>query len=216
MNLLKTVKTSAYVIAAIAGVMSYGHQSTLLLRAGSAGYSYAVPLTVDALAFIAALTVNSDAVDKSSRRVAAATLAVAGAMSIAANVAVGENLIQRVVGFWTVAAYLLAEWFVSRLKPKPEPVAEVAVEAETEAATTTEPAPEVDPEVFARRSEAARRGAATREAKRAAIAATAAKAAKAEARARKAAGPVETGESAVSDATRLALAVAEARQPARV
>jgi hypothetical protein len=170
MNILKTVKVSAYVIAAIAGVMSYGHQATLLLRAHAGLYSYAVPLTVDVLAFIAALIRNSDGVAPRSRQSASATLILAGVTSIAANIAVGENLIQRIVGFWTVAAYLLAEWFVSHLKAKPAEVVEPVVEApvvEVEPVVVVEPAKSaIDPEVFAKRSEAAKRGAATRAAKR--------------------------------------------------
>lgn len=169
-NILKTAKFSAYTIALIAGVMSYGHQSTLLLDSDDGIYSYAVPLTVDVLAFISAMVRNSDVADDASRRAAAATLVLAGSMSIAANVAVGENVIQRIVGVWTVAAYLLAEWFVARLKPKPAP-------AEAEAVVEDE----VDDETAARRSEAARRGAATRRANREA-AAKAARAAAREAR----------------------------------
>jgi hypothetical protein len=172
MDILKAVKFSAYIIALIAGVMSYGHQATLLLHAHAGVYSYAVPLTVDVLAFIAALMRNSDHVEATSRKAAVATLVLAGAMSIAANIAVGENLIQRIVGFWTVAAYLLAEWFVSCLKAKPaaEVVEPAVVEAPVVEAVETavvEPAkPAIDPEVFAKRSEAAKRGAATRAAKR--------------------------------------------------
>jgi hypothetical protein len=160
-NVLKTAKVSAYTIALIAGVMSYGHQSTLLLDSHAGIYSYAVPLTVDVLAFISAMVRNSDQVDVTTRRAAAALLVLAGSMSIAANVAVGENVIQRIVGVWTVAAYLLAEWFVARLKPAPEPEPE-PVEDEDEDGD------EVDDEEFARRSEAAKRGAATRAANRAA------------------------------------------------
>jgi hypothetical protein len=169
MNILKTVKVSAYVIAAIAGVMSYGHQATLLLRAHAGLYSYAVPLTVDVLAFIAALIRNSDGVAPRSRQSASATLILAGVTSIAANIAVGENLIQRIVGFWTVAAYLLAEWFVSHLKAMPAEVEPVVVEvpaAEAEPVVVEPSKPAIDPEVFAKRSEAAKRGAATRAAKR--------------------------------------------------
>jgi hypothetical protein len=162
-NVLKTAKFSAYTIALIAGVMSYGHQSTLLLDSRAGIYSYAVPLTVDVLAFISAMVRNSDQVDRTTRKAAAALLVLAGSMSIAANVAVGENVIQRIVGVWTVAAYLLAEWFVSRLKPAPEPAPE-PVEVEE----PDDPADEVDAEEFARRSEAAKRGAATRAANRAA------------------------------------------------
>ena len=163
MNVLKTAKVSAYTIALIAGVMSYGHQSTLLLDSHAGLYSYAVPLTVDVLAFISAMVRNSDQVDATTRKAAVVTLVLAGSMSIAANVAVGENLVQRIVGVWTVAAYLLAEWFVARLKPAPAPVV-VVVEVEAEGEGEGEG--EIDDEVRVRRSEAAKRGAATRKANR--------------------------------------------------
>jgi hypothetical protein len=180
MNILKTAKVSASTIAVIAGVMSYGHQTTLLLRANGGLYSYAVPFTVDVLAFISAMVRNSDVADDTSRRAASATLLLAGSMSIAANVAVGENVIQRIVGFWTVAAYLLAEWFVSRLKAKPEPVVEPEPEAEAA----------IDAEEQARRSERARRGAATREANRQAALAAAAAASRPVRASRRPAAPV--------------------------
>jgi hypothetical protein len=116
MNILTTARVGAYGIAAIAAAMSYGHQVTLLDRADLGLYSYAVPITVDVLAFIAAMVRNSDVADDTARRAAMWTLLFAGTASVAANIAVGTNPVQRIVGFWTVAAYLLAEWFVSRLK----------------------------------------------------------------------------------------------------
>ncbi len=51
MNILKTARIGAYGIAALAGAMSYGHQATLLHRADLGLYSWAVPVTVDMLAF---------------------------------------------------------------------------------------------------------------------------------------------------------------------
>jgi hypothetical protein len=86
---------------------------------------------------------NSEVADAAARRAALWTLLLAGSASMAANVAVGANTVQRLVGVWTVVAYLVAEFFVSKLKAKPA-------------------APTVTDEQRARRSDAARRGAATR------------------------------------------------------
>lgn len=154
MNVLTTARVSAYSIAAIAGAMSYGHQTTLLHHADLGLYSYAVPLTVDVLAFISAMVRNSHVADDTARRAALWTLLLAGTASVAANVAEGANPVQRIVGVWTVAAYLLAEWFVSRLKARPVPP---AVDPADAAAAD-----------FARRSEAGRKAAATRKANAAA------------------------------------------------
>jgi hypothetical protein len=121
MNVLTTAKVGAYGIAAIAGVMSYGHQVTLLNNWGLGPYAYVVPVTVDVLAFLGALVRTSDVADQAGRRAAVVALLVASSASVAANVAVGENLVQRIVGVWTVAAYLLAEYFVSKLRPAPRP-----------------------------------------------------------------------------------------------
>ena len=124
-TVLHVARTNAYAIAAVAGTMSYGHQYTLLSRADLGVYAGAIPLTVDLLAFSAAMVRNSDRSDAVTRRVAGWVLLFAGTMSVAANVAVGHNLIQRIAGVWTVAAYLLAEWFAARMKAKPEPEPEV-------------------------------------------------------------------------------------------
>ena len=124
MHTLRNAKIVAYLIALIAGVMSYGHQIDLLLLADLGLYAYAVPLTVDLLAFIGAMVRNSDVASEGTRRAALVPLTLAGSMAIAANVAVAHNTIQAVVGVWTVLAYLIAEYFVSRLKPKAQPVDE--------------------------------------------------------------------------------------------
>jgi hypothetical protein len=157
MTTLRNAKVVAYLIALIAGVMSYGHQIDLLLLADLGYYAYAVPLTVDLLAFIGAMVRNSDVASEGTRRAALVPLTLAGSMAVAANVAVAHNVVQIVVGVWTVAAYLIAETFVSRLKAKPTPVVEV------------------DDEERAKRSAAARKGAETKRRKRAAAAKTARK-----------------------------------------
>jgi hypothetical protein len=115
-----------YLVAFIAGTMSYGHQVALgqhwdfgTLTLGGLEiieYAYLAPLTVDALAFIGQMIRNSDDVEQAARRAALVPLILAGAMSVAANVAMATNVAQVVVGVWTVASYLIAEYFVSRMK----------------------------------------------------------------------------------------------------
>jgi hypothetical protein len=153
MNILLIARIGAYLIALVAGAQSYGHQHELL-AAASLGtlYAWAVPATVDLLAFLAAMVRNSDVADAGARRAALWTLLLAGSASVAANVAVGENVVQRLVGVWTVAAYLLAEFFVSKLKAKPAP------------APVVEPVVKVVDPI---RSDAARRGAETKRRNRA-------------------------------------------------
>ena len=136
MNSIKIGRAVVYGVAFIAGTMSYGHQVELgqhwnfgsLL--GILPYAYIVPLTVDALAFIGMMIRNSDEVTEGSRRAALVPLILAGGMSVAANVAMARNVAQVVVGVWTVASYLIAEYFVSKLRSRP---AEKAPEAEPKA-----------------------------------------------------------------------------------
>jgi len=142
MNSTTISKAVVYVVAFIAGTMSYGHQVELgqhwdfgsLL--GVLPYAYIVPLTVDALAFIGMMIRNSDEVTDSSRRAALVPLVLAGGMSVAANVAMARNVAQVVVGVWTVASYLIAEYFAAKLKRRATPVE--VVEKATVKVTDTE------------------------------------------------------------------------------
>jgi len=122
MNTVRIGKTVVYAVAFIAGTMSYGHQVELGQHwnfgslFGLLPYAFLVPLTVDALAFIGMMVRNSDDVTDGARKGALVPLILAGGMSVAANVAMAQNVAQVVVGVWTVASYLIAEYFVSKLK----------------------------------------------------------------------------------------------------
>jgi len=122
MNTVRIGKTVVYGVAFIAGTMSYGHQVEVGQHwdfgslFGFLPYAFLVPLTVDALAFIGMMVRNSDDVTDGARKGALVPLILAGGMSVAANVAMAKNLAQVVVGVWTVASYLIAEYFVSKLK----------------------------------------------------------------------------------------------------
>lgn len=124
MNRITVAKTAAYVIAAIAVVSSYGHQVHLLSLAdldplfGFVPSEWVTPFTVDSLAIVALMVRMSDTVTDRTKRMAMLPLVLAGGLSVAANEALARNVVQVVVGAWTVAAYILAELFVSKMERK--------------------------------------------------------------------------------------------------
>ncbi len=125
MSKITTAKVVAYLIAFVAAVSSYGHQVYLLELAdldplfGVIPSAWITPATVDSLAIIALMVRTSDAVTTTRRRWALVPLVLAGGMSVAANVGTAHNLVQVVVGVWTVAAYIIAELFVGKMQAKP-------------------------------------------------------------------------------------------------
>ena len=134
-------KSVAYFIAAIAAVSSYGHQVHLLSLAdldplfGIIPSEWVTPVTVDSLAIIALMVRMSPEVTDRTRRLALIPLVFAGALSIAANVAMARNAVQVIVGVWTVGAYILAELFVGMMERRavtatPTPVKPKVTEAE--------------------------------------------------------------------------------------
>ena len=133
MNRITVAKTAAYVIAAIAAISSYGHQVHLLELAdldplfGIIPSEWVTPITVDSLAIVALMVRTSDTVTRRTKLWATLPLVLAGGLSVAANVALARNVVQVVVGVWTVAAYILAELFVSRMERKVSAPAEDAV-----------------------------------------------------------------------------------------
>ncbi len=124
MNRITVAKTAAYVIAAIAVVSSYGHQVHLLSLAdldplfGFIPSEWVTPITVDSLAIVALMVRMSDTVTDRTKLWATLPLVLAGGLSVAANEALARNVVQIVVGAWTVAAYILAELFVSKMEQK--------------------------------------------------------------------------------------------------
>lgn len=133
-------KAVAWLIAAIAAISSYGHQVHLLRRAdldsvfGIPG-EWVTPLTVDSLAIIALVIRMSEEVTPRTRRLAMIPLVLAGSMAVAANVATARNIVQVIVGVWTVGAYIVAETFVGMMeRRKPETPVDDATRAKRSAA----------------------------------------------------------------------------------
>lgn len=124
MNRITVAKTGAYIIAGIAAVSSYGHQVHLLSLAdldplfGIVPSEWITPVTVDSLAIIGLMVRTSDDVTDRTRRLAMLPLILAGGLSVAANVAMARNVVQVIVGVWTVLAYIVAELFVAKMERK--------------------------------------------------------------------------------------------------
>jgi len=124
MHKVTIAKVVANLIAFVAAVSSYGHQVGLLAKAdldplfGLIPSEWITPITVDSLAIIALMIRTSDTVTAKTKRWALVPLVLAGGMSVAANVATARNLVQVVVGVWTVAAYIIAEAFVGKMERK--------------------------------------------------------------------------------------------------
>jgi hypothetical protein len=129
MNRITAAKVGAYGIAAVAAVASFGHQVHLLEQAdldplfGFIPSEWVTPLTVDLLAMVALAVRTSETVTERTRKAALLPLVLAGGLSVAANVAEARNVVQVVVGVWTVAAYILAELFVQKMERKSETAA---------------------------------------------------------------------------------------------
>lgn len=124
MSKIVIAKIGAYVVAFVAAVSSYGHQVFLLEKAdldplfGIISSAWVTPITVDSLAMIALMVRQTDTVTAAAKRAALVPLVLAGGMSVAANVATARNIVQVVVGIWTVAAYIIAELFVGKMERK--------------------------------------------------------------------------------------------------
>jgi hypothetical protein len=145
MNRITVGKIAGYTIATVAATMSYGHQVDLLDGAklgalfGVVPYAWVVPATVDLLAIIALMVRTDPEATSQTQNVALVPLILAGSLSVAANVATAHTKVGAVVGVWTVLAYLIAEWFVSRMERKPAPeVIETAEDITRKAVKATE------------------------------------------------------------------------------
>lgn len=117
-------KTIGYGIAFVAAGSSYSHQVHLLQRNhvgdlfGVIPSAWVVPATVDGLAIIGLMVRTDPDASVAAKRGALLPLILAGALSVAANVAEATNPVQFIVGIWTVLAYLMAEGLAGKIHGK--------------------------------------------------------------------------------------------------
>lgn len=128
-----------------AAAISFGHIVDVSATLGLTWEAYTVPFFIDGLAILG-LVGRTDKFDRQTKRAGMVLVAFAGSLSLAANVTAGDNLGQQCYGALVVCGFALAEWFAGRMKAAPAPV------------------PVVDEATRAKRSEAARKAAATRRA----------------------------------------------------
>lgn len=123
--------------------------------------AWTVPALLDGVALMGKLGRSQRFADR-TRRAGLRLMVFGGLLSLAANVAAGDNAGQRVYGALLVIGFLLVEWYAGHLAPAAvdEPVAQ-AVTVPAQRATEPVPAPvEVAP--VSARSAAASRGWETR------------------------------------------------------
>lgn len=139
------VKTVVLAFMAGAATISFGHIVETSHVLGLTWEAYTVPFFVDGLAVLG-LIGRTSAFDRSTNRAGWVLILTAGSASLAANIFAGHNLGQQLYGGLVVVGFGLAEWYATKLKAAPAPV------------------PMVDEATRAKRSEAARKAAATRKA----------------------------------------------------
>lgn len=124
-------------IMSIAAFLSFGHQRHLL---GAWGVdpvaAFCTPITIDLLAIICTLAIHADGVAAGGRRTAIMVLVVAGLASSGANFIAGGTLGSKITNVWAVVAYLLSEWVAAKVKAAPRGVDLKRSEAAKKAAAT--------------------------------------------------------------------------------
>lgn len=145
MNRVKIVKgiIRGYFFAALA--VSFLHIAEAAQKLGISGWqSWSCPFIVDGIAVIG-LIMRGEAFSAQTRRTGFWVQVGAGSVSLAANVYAGHNGGEALYGVAIVAVFLLAEWLGDKLE---------SVQVDVDRATAT------------KRSEAAKKAAATRAAKK--------------------------------------------------
>lgn len=138
----------AYMLATL--TISFRHIITASHLLGLTGWqAWTAPFAIDGFAVLGMIG-RSDRFAAATQRTGFRLQVCAGLVSLTCNVYAGHTLGERLYGFLIVAAFVVAEWYGDKLRPAPAP-------AEVDAAK-------------ARRSEAARKAAATRKANAAASA----------------------------------------------
>lgn len=146
-----TVKTIVTLFMAGAAYVSFMHIVHTAAALGLGAERWTVPFIIDGLAVLGLIGRSPRFAAKTQTAGLKLTIG-AGLLSLAANIAAGENLGQRIYGALIVAAFVVAEWYGAKLSPAPAaaPVEQVTDEAKA-----------------ARRSEGAKKAAATRAANKA-------------------------------------------------
>jgi len=131
-----------------AAAISFSHIVDVSHTLGLSWEAWTVPFFVDGIAVLGKIG-RSHKFAATTQRAGLVLMTGAGMLSLACNVMAGDNLGQQLYGVLVVAGFVTTEWYASKLQAAPAP------------------APVVDAELAAKRSEAARKAAATRRANKA-------------------------------------------------
>lgn len=129
-----------------AAAISFSHIVDVSTTMGLTWEAWTVPFFIDGIAVLGKVG-RSKKFAVSTQKAGLWLMAIGGALSLAANVAAGENDGQKAYGVLVVAGFVLTEWYAGKLEKAPAPV---VVEVK-----------KLDPQVAAERAAKARR---TREA----------------------------------------------------
>jgi hypothetical protein len=121
----------SWIVLVYAMVMSSSHIIETSLKIGLTGWAaYTSPILIDAVAAVGKLG-RLERFTDATRRSSLWLFLFGGAMSLTANVYAGENLGQRIHGVLVVVVYVWLESHITKLKLRPVPVDEPAVEQTT-------------------------------------------------------------------------------------
>lgn len=110
------VRTLVYVQWAGAAVLSFAHIVTVGQRFGLGWEAWTAPFLIDGFALLGAVG-RGKAFTASSRKAGFRLMVGSGLVSLVCNVEAGSNIGQRVFGVLTVAGFIAAEWYATRLRP---------------------------------------------------------------------------------------------------
>lgn len=111
-----------------AAAISFSHIVAVSTTMGLTWEAWTVPFFIDGIAVLGKVG-RSRKFAASTQKAGLWLMGIGGALSLAANVAAGENDGQKAYGVLVVAGFVLTEWYAGKLEKAPAPVAEEAAPA---------------------------------------------------------------------------------------
>lgn len=108
-----------------AAAISFSHIVDVSTTMGLTWEAWTVPFFIDGIAVLGKVG-RSRKFAATTQRAGLWLMAIGGALSLAANVAAGDNPGQQAYGVLVVCGFVLTEWYAGKLEKAPAPVAEPA------------------------------------------------------------------------------------------
>lgn len=136
-TVIRIIRVISILIMCATMYLSFGHQRDLFLSWQIDLQSAIIaPLTIDLLAIACSLGIHAEGIDRKGRVAATLILALAGSASITANFLAGSTVGSKAINVWCVIAYLGCEWLATRVKGAAKVVDSRRSEAAKKAAAT--------------------------------------------------------------------------------